>query len=113
MNRLQNLSDSVGNPEVLTSPERHLGPNYKILINFWIYWENLSLEQLDVFYEKRGKLHARVWRDANRLCAEAAKSIVSPDVYYLLGDCDYEIVACHHLINAGIPLTFIPLTQNL
>jgi|688.fasta_scaffold364864_4 hypothetical protein len=113
MDHLKFITDLAKNPEIQTNPERHFGPNYKMLINFWIYWENLSLEQLDDHYQKRGKLHGNTWRDATRLCKEAAESIVSKDVYHLLGDCDYEIVACHCLINAGILLTFIPLTQNL
>ncbi len=113
MNRLQFLSNLVGNPDVLTNPERHFGQNYKILINFWIYLDSLSREQLDVHFEKRGKLHGSTWRDAERLCREAAGSIVSGDVRHFLGDCENEIIVSHILLESGSPLTFLPLTQNL
>ena len=113
MNNLQYLSNLVRNPDVLTNPERHFGPNYKTLINFWIYWDSLSWEQLDVHFEKRGKLHGSTWRDAERLCREAAKSIVSGYVCYFLNEYENEIVASHILLETGSPLTFLPLTQNL
>ena len=113
MNTLQLISHWSANPDVLTYPERHFGPNYKTLINFWIYWDSLSWEQLDVHLEKRGKLHGSTWRDAERLCREAAKSIVSREVWRFLNDCENEIVASHILLESGISLTFLPLTQNL
>ncbi len=113
MDNLQYRSNLVRNPDVLANPERHFGPNYKALINFWIYWDSLSWEQLDVHFEKRGKLHGSTRGDAERLCREAAKSIVSGDVWLFLNDCESEIVASHILLESGIPLTFLPLTQNL
>ena len=113
MNNLQYLSNLVENPDVLTNPERHFGPNYKALINFWIYWDSLSWEQLDVLFVKRGKLHGSTRRDAERLCREAAKSIVSGDVCYFLNEYENEIVASHILLESGISLTFLPLSQNL
>jgi hypothetical protein len=113
MNTLQLISHWSANPDVLTYPERHFGPNYKTLINFWIYWDSLSWKQLDVHFEKRRELPGSTWRDAERLCRDAAKSIVSREVWYFLNDCENEIVASHILLESGIPLTFLPLTQNL
>jgi hypothetical protein len=34
------------NPEILTNPEEYFGPNYKILLNLWIYWETLTSKQI-------------------------------------------------------------------
>jgi hypothetical protein len=33
-------------PEILTNPEKYFGPNYKILINYWIYKNDVYPEQL-------------------------------------------------------------------
>jgi hypothetical protein len=34
--RHNDLSKFQGTTEVLTNPEKYFGPNYKILINYWI-----------------------------------------------------------------------------
>jgi hypothetical protein len=38
----QRLSCYLNNNDVLNNPEKYLGPNYKILLNFWIHTENIN-----------------------------------------------------------------------
>jgi hypothetical protein len=40
----QSLSDNLENPEVLTNPEQFLGPNWKTVLRFWLYYESLTDE---------------------------------------------------------------------
>jgi hypothetical protein len=39
-NTHQRISDQFSNRDILTNPEKYFGPNYKILLNFWIIREN-------------------------------------------------------------------------
>ena len=40
-NRHRSISESLGNPEILTDPEIFFEPNYKILLNAWFYRERV------------------------------------------------------------------------
>ena len=40
-NRHRAISDRERNLEILSDPEKYFGPNYKILLNAWIYVETL------------------------------------------------------------------------
>jgi hypothetical protein len=60
----KNLSLYFDNSKILTNPEEYLGPNYKILLNFWIYWESLTSKQIteyrgraNVYGYAYGKMH--------------------------------------------------------
>ena len=48
-NRHRNISIWEDNPEILTDPEKYFGPNYKILLNAWIYRESLQLSERDLY----------------------------------------------------------------
>jgi hypothetical protein len=41
----KSLSEQLKNPEVLTNPEQFLGPNWKTVLRWWLYWESLTDEQ--------------------------------------------------------------------
>ena len=39
------LSERLNNPRVLTNPEEFLGPNYRAVLNFWLFLDDLTEEQ--------------------------------------------------------------------
>jgi hypothetical protein len=94
------------NRDVIENPEKHFGPNYKSVFNFWTYIDTLTQKQKEllsrrVFYA----FHTSVDRDANlsqflgynRTCAMVT----------------YEIIGMHILLEQGHSLYFIPLLENL
>jgi|688.fasta_scaffold14770_13 hypothetical protein len=56
MNYISYAHKNVGThiPGSINNPEEYFGPNYRALLNFWLYWESLSWEQR-VQYERRAK----------------------------------------------------------
>jgi hypothetical protein len=48
------FSERLNQPEVLTNPEKYLGPNWKDVLNLWIYVDTLS-------YEEKKKMEDRYW----------------------------------------------------
>jgi hypothetical protein len=48
----QHLAQRAGTPDVYNNPEKHLGPNYEAVLNFWWYLESLTAEQLLELEEK-------------------------------------------------------------
>jgi hypothetical protein len=43
-------------PEILTNPEKYFGPNYKTLLNVWIYSESLTPSQRNNYQKLWEKL---------------------------------------------------------
>jgi hypothetical protein len=41
----QALRDHINNPEVLTNPQKFLGPNWEAVLRWWWYEESLTVEQ--------------------------------------------------------------------
>jgi hypothetical protein len=50
----QRFSNLIEDPKALTNPEDYLGPNWKDVINFWLYIDILSEEEMD-------KMNNRYW----------------------------------------------------
>jgi hypothetical protein len=44
----KNFARRLKNQEVLTHPEKYLGPNWEAVINFWLYLDTLNKKQLKV-----------------------------------------------------------------
>ena len=115
----QKFADRLNNQTALEYPERFLGPNWKDVLNFWIYLDTLSREELDKVYE-----HHRGLKDihiSRRLAWCAAKDTIGYDytnaaafAYYV--NC-YNAAGCHatsELIGSHKleTLTFFPLFIN-
>jgi hypothetical protein len=41
----KSLSEQLKNTEVLTNPQKFLGPNWETVLRFWLYFESLTREQ--------------------------------------------------------------------
>jgi hypothetical protein len=107
--RHEQVCRMIGNPEVLSQPEKYFGPNYKILLNFWLYWQSLTVIQKDTYFRKhfpadsfeRIKSHSREITDV--------MNITNYGFYYI----EREIMAAHIIIDSGECLTFLPFLENL
>jgi hypothetical protein len=103
------FSRMIGNPEVLSQPEKYFGPNYKTLLNFWIYWGSLTRIQEDTYFRKHFpadsfasvKHHSREITDV--------MNITDYGFYYI----ERERIGAHNIIDSGECLTFLPLLENL
>jgi hypothetical protein len=108
----KNFSLYFDNPEILTNPEEYFGPNYKILLNFWIYWETLTPKQITE-YRRQADTYVYSYRRNVLNAAEYVESkIKRPDLMYF-SSFDLEIFAAHILIESSLPLTFLPLLESL
>ena len=104
--RHSSFGELMGTPEVLTSPEKYFGPNYKILLNFWIYWESLTSNQRLAYLDRRRAIGSCFKH------AECARGVVGRwyvNFYYF----EMEIIGAHKLISLGESLEFIPLLEDL
>jgi predicted double-glycine peptidase len=66
--------------DVLTHPENYLGPNWEEVINFWLYLDNLSYDQLRVVYDRYLTLSDEEWNRASVKTFDAAEATTR---YYL------------------------------
>jgi hypothetical protein len=99
------FSRIIENPKVLSQPEKFFGPNYKTLLNFWIYWESLTENQKDSYFLKPfpADSFARIQSHFNVM------NIPNYGFYYI----ELEIIGAHNIINSSDRLIFLPLLENL
>jgi hypothetical protein len=61
----KSLSDYLKNTEVLTNPQKFLGPNWETVLRFWSYFESLTDEQNDELVRRYEAIddntHDRAW----------------------------------------------------
>ena len=119
--RHQHLSNELNNLRVLDHPEEFLGPNWKAVLNFWIYLDTLTEEQLKVIRKRYWDM-STVKRDvAYDVAKEAAKKTTSYwlDVYWAYyasygysAHATLELIGSHELLNQQKPFTFLQLFLN-
>jgi hypothetical protein len=118
----QAFSERLKNPDVLTNPGKYLGPNWKDVLNFWIYFEGLSDEEKYEMDDRYWDLDGSV-RDYSIVAAcDAAKEVVGREFrdaawnaawgvtgwMYVFCDASYELIGHHKLLEQNKPLTFLP-----
>jgi hypothetical protein len=108
----KNFSMYFDNPEILTNPEEYFGPNYKILLNLWIYWETLTSKQIREYRRLADVYVYSYRRNLLNAAAYVECKIKGPDLIYI-SSLDLEIFAAHIIIESGLPLTFLPLLESL
>jgi hypothetical protein len=104
-------------PDVLENPEKHFGPNYKSVFNFWTFFDTLTQEQKEEL-SKRGVFSPEFY--GSKVFA-AFRSTVGREATlsdYLGGHMtcamiSYEIIGMQVLLDQGHSLYFIPLLENL
>ncbi len=72
----QAFSDRLNNLDVLTNPEKYLGPNYQDVLNFWIYLDTLSNEEKGEMNDRFLALDEDVWDSAWCAAMDAANEVV-------------------------------------
>jgi hypothetical protein len=100
--RHKDLSVFQGTTEVLTNPEKYFGPNYKILINYWIDCENKNISPLVHYWSIDDS--SREYYDFVR---GSRLNAVLINLSYLTG-LEKEIMKCHLFIDSSFPLYYIP-----
>ena len=103
------ISDNV-NREILTSPQDYFGPNYKDLLNFWVYHETLSDYQLGNVWEKIYAMNGDTWLQARDLIIKLSEQFdwfnVPPG---FMTNVELEICFAHIILERGESLVFLPL----
>ena len=123
----QKFADYLEKPEALQHPENFLGPNWLTVINFWLFLDTLSKEQLKTVTD----CYDAAWwhtRNAARYAAwyDVALSAARPADWTTAGEAAWgaafgeaaawatlEIIGSHILIEQGKSLFFLPMFNDL
>ena len=122
----QKFADYLEKPEALQHPENFLGPNYFAVINFWMFLDTLSKEQLKTV---NGRYDAAWWhtRNAAKYAAwyDVALSATRPADWTTAWEAAWdaagsaaayatlETIGSHILIEQGRSLFFVPMFNDL
>jgi hypothetical protein len=100
--RHKTLSEYQGTTEVLNNPEKYFGPNYKILINYWIYCENKNISPLRGYFS--------IDYPSREYCNFVRGVTLDGALINLvhLTGIEEEIMKCHLFIDSSFPLYYIP-----
>jgi hypothetical protein len=92
MNTISNshkrFSERLNNPRVLSNPEEFLGPNFETVLNFWLFLDDLSEEQIEVVNERYDDFYdgnRSEWRKARDLAYYASEGVVGWRYSYVSG----------------------------
>jgi|694.fasta_scaffold14770_14 hypothetical protein len=107
----RDISEVNKNQDILTNPEKYFGPNYKILLNFWLYYDELSREQMGKFSDVYCKMYLR-GRDVEYI-THFAKQYCRPYIEEQLDDLDRELLAADLIIASGKSLIFPRVFEQL
>ena len=116
---------NIPKQQVLNQPENYLGSNWEAVINFWIYLDTLTEEQLKVVNERywalsdeeRYKAKNKVFEAANETTKYAG--YVADAAYWIVfyakwaaAYATYELIALEKLLDQGYELVIFPLFLN-
>jgi hypothetical protein len=112
--------------DVLDYPEKYLGPNWEAVINFWLYFDTLTEEQLEVVEERYWDLSVeeqhiasqKAWNVAidtteNGALAGNAAYFSVPIARYVAKWSTVELIGLDKLLAQGHQPLFFPLFLNL
>lgn len=117
----QKYAELLSNPQVLELPENFLGPNYKTVLNFWLWLESLSIEELEGFHSpfntgvgetptririRQAAINAGHSNETSR-AADAAWSVLHQRIEWLAAYATWEIIGSDKLIEMGHPFTYL------
>jgi hypothetical protein len=119
-NTQQSLSDYLKNTEVLTNPQKFLGPNWETVLRWWLYYESLTDGHRDELVRRYWAIDLDTRNRARNLARNAAIEVISEDnrlavwfVAQYLGALTCELISMHLLFERGHSLTFVPLIKDL
>jgi hypothetical protein len=118
--------------DVLDHTEKYLGPNWEAVINFWLYFDTLTEEQLEVVIERYYMLNVeelriienKVWsvlnaaRDTTKHAYEAIGfALHSVSSFYCakvaVAYATLELIGLEKLLDQGYQPVFFPMLLNL
>jgi selenophosphate synthase len=116
------FSERLNNLDVLTNPEKYLGPNWKDVLNFWIYVETLSDEEKNEMWQRYWDLNYNVRESARIASRDAPDGVVGREFINAAWEAAYdvtgkgvfgvateELIAHHKLLEQNKTPTFLPL----
>ena len=116
----QRFANRAHNQRALWHPDEFLGPNWKDVLNFWLYLDILSDEQFRIAGDLRRNL--RCVNKAENLAYEAARVTITAGISYdaqrstpsiTSGYATRELIGAHEFLKQGKSLTFIPMFLEL
>jgi hypothetical protein len=122
----QKFSERLEQPDVLTDPEKYLGPNYQDVLNFWIYLDTLSAEEKNEISVRYWALDLKARESAWIASRNVAIEVVgwgfrceAWDAAYdvtemcIFGDATEELIAHHKLLEQNkTPLSLQYCTKS-
>ncbi len=118
----KSFSDRLKEPEALTNPEDYLGPNWQDVINFWLYLDTLSGDEIDKIGHSYRALDGDMRISAKDVAMNAAWVVVGWKVtnaawgatydvsdWYIFGYATCELINYHKLLEQDKALVFLPL----
>jgi hypothetical protein len=126
----QNFADNLNTHRALSHPEEFLGPNWKEVLNFWIYLDNLSDEQLDIAEDRFNEaplddldivdiVDNAAWEtfDVCSVGVGVSPYVIASSINCDLDRADYkttlELIGAHKILEQGKPLVLVPLWLDL
>jgi hypothetical protein len=127
----QTFSNQFENQRALSNPEDFLGPNWKDVLNFWLYLDTLETEliHMDIFLRyklanfysthfndlKLAKVDSRMcaFETIDEIFAAIAWGQASVTVGYVVGYATWELIGAHKLLEQGKTLTFVPVLLDV
>jgi hypothetical protein len=100
------------NLEVFEHPEKFLGPNYKMVLDFWTKIDSLTEEQNEEFYqrcERKNNWYVMGYSDWCAARSTAWDLTLYDDIIDII---TYEIMAMPLLMKQGHELVFVPLIEQ-
>jgi hypothetical protein len=104
---------NINKQDVLDNLENYLGPNYKEVLNYWFYYDSLSEELKNVYWNKVDSLDDETLTKARSIAIELAKEVIDPRFVECLFTRELELIESHLYIERGILFTFLPLIIDL
>jgi hypothetical protein len=122
----QKFSERLNQSDVLTNPEKYLGPNWEDVLNFWFYVEGLSKQEEDEMWQRYWDLDDNVRNSACDAARDAADDVVGEkfrceawcaayDVTRVIvfGNATWELIAHHKLLEQNkTPLSLQYCTKS-
>jgi hypothetical protein len=108
-----NRQDFGYQQRALSHPDEFLGPNWKEVINFWLYLDNLSDEQFNLVERPYLNLDTAVRQIIRERARCAARYVISESISYHVymsaptcasGFASRELIGAHKLLEQGFPL---------
>jgi hypothetical protein len=107
----ERFSERLKQPDVLTNPEKYLGPNWEDVLNFWIYVDTLSKQEREELGQRYWDLNYNVRLSARIAARDAAEEVVGEDFridaclatvhvtgWWVFGCATWELIGHHKLL---------------